>query len=223
MFMEYNELKRAVPCPVPSFSGAAIVSAIMGTSTTVGRPEATDYIRAKLAHTEELVKAKKGAIPNEKIRAYWFDLPPGYYQGGLGALAAWMAQEWGVNVVQDFISDCPFTPIDTSTDDNIFEGLAKRSLLDTHMIRQSRGRANIMLNDLVRVVKDYKIDCVIHAIHMGHKDQSANIGLVRDACRELGVPVLQFTLDILDPRYTPLEEVKEKLSRFFMAMGLGQK
>ena len=139
----------------------------------------------------------------------------------MAALAAWLAQEWGAVVVQDFMSDCPFTPIDTSTEDSMFQGFAKRSLLDAHMIRQSRGRADIMLDDLTRVVKNFKIDCVIHAIHMGHKDQSANVGLVRDACRELGVPVLQFTLDILDPRYTPLEEVKEKISQFFRAMGLG--
>jgi len=105
----------------------------------------------------------------------------------------------------------------------MFQGFAKRSLLDAHMIRQSRGRVNIMLDDLARVVKDFKIDCVIQARHMGHKDHSANVGLIRDACRDLGVPVLQFPLDILDPRYTPLEEVKEKISQFFMAMGLGER
>jgi len=218
MFIEFNDLKRAVPCPVPSFAGASILSAATSVPAMVGLPMGTDYIRAKLAHAEEMVKAKKGAVPNEKIRVYWLDLPPAW---GLMGLGMWLAQEWGANVVQDFISDCPLTLIDASTEDSMFQGLAKRDMVDNSMVRQSRGRVNLMLDDLVRIVKDFKIDCVIQARHMGHKDHSANVGLVKETCRDLGVPLLQFPLDIVDPRYTSLEEVKEKISRFFTTMELG--
>lgn len=40
-------------------------------------------------------------------------------------------------------------------------------------------------------------------------------------CAGLGVPLLELGLDMLDRRYTPVEELKAKIGRFFEAMELG--
>jgi hypothetical protein len=56
---------------------------------------------------------------------------------------------------------------------------------------------------------------------MGHKDGSANVGLMREKCRELGVPFLYIVMDLFDDRYTTPEELKDKCSKFFTSMGLG--
>ena len=115
----------------------------------------------------------------------------------------------------------PYTLIDTSTEKTIFQGLAKRNLVDPPMVRQARGFVDNFLNDLERIVKDYKIDCVIHPGHMGHKDGSASISLYREKCRELDVPFVSLGVDQFDKRYTTIDEMKAKISQFFNAMGLG--
>jgi GTP:adenosylcobinamide-phosphate guanylyltransferase len=89
------------------------------------------------------------------------------------------------------------------------------------MIRQARGVADNFLSDIRRVIKDYKIDCVVWPGHMGHKDGSANVGMMRETCRELGVPFLHIGMDLFNKKYTSVDEIKDKFSQFFTAMGLG--
>jgi len=43
--------------------------------------------------------------------------------------------------------------------------------------------------------------------------------LMREVCRDLQVPFLHIGLDGFDPRYTTVEEIKDKFSQFFTAMG----
>ena len=88
------------------------------------------------------------------------------------------------------------------------------------MVRQVRGTTDNIINDLIRVVKDYKIDCVVWPAHMGHKDGAASIGIMREVCRDLGVPFLALWLDLFDKRYTTIDELKDRFSQFFTAMGL---
>ena len=75
----------------------------------------------------------------------------------------------------DMFGYTPYTLIDTSTEDSMFKGLAKRALSDVPMVRQARGVADNFLSDIRRIVKDYKIDCVVWPGHMGHKDGAAAV------------------------------------------------
>jgi hypothetical protein len=56
---------------------------------------------------------------------------------------------------------------------------------------------------------------------MGHKDGAATTGIMRQTCREIGVPYMTIGLDLFDPSYTSVDEVKDKVSEFFLGMGLG--
>jgi hypothetical protein len=115
----------------------------------------------------------------------------------------------------------PYTLIDTSSEESMFRGLAKRNMCDLPMVRQVRGTADTLASDIVRVAKDYKIDCVIWPAHMGHKDGGASIGIMREVCRDIGVPLLTLGLDLFDKRYTTIDELKNRFSDFFTTMGLG--
>jgi hypothetical protein len=121
----------------------------------------------------------------------------------------------------DMTGYAPYTLIDPSSEESMFKGLAKRNLCDVPMVRQVRGTADTLINDLMMVVKDYKIDCVVWPAHMGHKDGAASVGIMREVCRDLGVPFLQIGLDLFDKRYTSVDEIKDRISKFFTAMGLG--
>jgi hypothetical protein len=216
LWMEYNELRRAVPCPHGYGIGMQISGVAQG--YYVGDPRGTAWLRDLIADAEKLVREKRGKAPKERIRLFWFDVVSLELSFDL---FPWLEQEWGAVIVMDMFGYCPYTLIDTSSEDAMFTGLAKRALFDEPMIRQARGVADNFLADIRRVVKDYKIDCVVWPGHMGHKDGSANIGMMRETCRELGVPFLHIGMDLFNKRYTTVGEIKDKFSQFFTAMGLG--
>src|SRR5208283_1067576 len=163
-----------------------------------GDPRATEIFKMMIADAEQKVKAKQGGIPNERIRIFWADLKPLTFP----ELSQWLAEEWGAVVVMDMEASSPYTTIDTSTEDTMLMGLAKRIMCDRPMIRQVRGSIDVYLDDIARCVKDYSVDCVIHPGHMGHKDMNMHRRTTRDLCRDLNVPMLQLETSTFDPRYT---------------------
>ncbi|HUU64179.1 MAG TPA: 2-hydroxyacyl-CoA dehydratase family protein [Dehalococcoidia bacterium] len=215
LWAEYNELRRAVPCPHSAAKGAQAWS--VAQNYMVGDRKGTEWLRQLVDITEQKVSQGKGSIPDERIRLFWFDVRAVWFP----ELTEWLKSEWGVCIVMDMTGYAPYTLIDTSSEESIFRGLAKRNLYDVPMVRHVRGTTDNLINDLVRVVKDYKIDCVVWPAHMGHKDGAASIGIMRDVCRDLGVPFLTLGLDLFDKRYTSMDEVKDRFSQFFTAMGLG--
>jgi len=44
---------------------------------------------------------------------------------------------------------------------------------------------------------------------------------MRETCRDLNVPFVHLGLDLFDRRYSTPDQIKDKISRFFRAMGLG--
>ncbi len=220
LWQEYNDLRRVVPCPHDWTIGPPQCFAI-ATYYYPGVPEGTEWFKKLVANAEKRVKAGVSGVPGgERIRALWFDILPLLWQWDI---QPWLEAEWGVNFVMNMFGYTPYEPIDTKNEDTMFMGLAKRALTEMPMIRQARGVADNFLSDISRIVKDYKVDCVIWPGHMGHKDGSANVGMMREKCREIGVPFLHIGLDLFDKRYSGVDTVKDKLSKFFSVHGLGQK
>ncbi|MFO8010746.1 MAG: 2-hydroxyacyl-CoA dehydratase family protein [Dehalococcoidia bacterium] len=215
LWQEYNELRRAVPCPHGWGIGGAQAFAV-SQCFTAGDPRCTDWFEQLVKCAELRVEAGEGPEGvEEKIRYLWFDILP---YGWVFEVMPWMEEEWGAVLTMDMFGNFPYTLIDTSTEDTIFKGLAKRNLIDAPMIRQARGTAENFSADIRRIVRDYKIDCVIWPGHMGHKDGSAATGIMRETCRELEVPFLHIGLDLFDRRYTSPDEVKDKISKFFTSI-----
>jgi len=44
---------------------------------------------------------------------------------------------------------------------------------------------------------------------------------MRETCRDLNVPFIHLGLDLFDKRYSTPDQIKDKMSQFFRAMGLG--
>jgi benzoyl-CoA reductase subunit B len=219
LWQEYLDLRRAVPCPHGwEIGGGQAFS--MSQCFRAGDPLCTEWFRQLLECGEIKVREGRGAHPTvpEKIRMLWFDIMP---YGWVFDFMPWLEEQWGAVLVMDMFSNFPYTLIDTSSEDAIYLSLAKRNLMDVPMIRQARGTAENFSGDITRMVKDYKLDCVIWPGHMGHKDGAATVGIMRETCRKLGVPFLHIGLDLFDRRYTSVDEVKAKVSQFFQGMGLG--
>jgi len=177
LWAEYNELRRAVPCPHSAAKGSQAWN--VAQNFMVGDPRGTEWFKKLVDITEQRVREGKGNVPNERVRLFWFDIPAVW----LPELTEWLKAEWGACIVMDMTGYAPYTQIDTSSEGSMFRGLAKRNLCDVPMVRQVRGTVDTITNDIVRVVKDYKIDCVIWPAHMGHKDGAASMGII-----ERGMP-----------------------------------
>jgi len=217
LWSKYNGLRRTVPFPPAGTKGALAWN--VAQNFMVGDPRGTEWFRKLVRITEQQVKEGLGYATDERIRLLWFDVPPLWSSD----LTRWLREEWGACIVMDMMGYASQTLIDTSSEESIFRGLARRNLCELPMVRQVHGTADTLTNDIVQLVKDYKIDCVIWPAHMGHKDGSASIGIMRQVCRKIGVPFLALGLDLFDKRYTSVERLKDKLSEFFDTMGLGQK
>lgn len=212
---EYNELRRAVPCPHGSFIGSKLGR---GSTQSIasGNPGAIEIFEMLACDAEQRVKEKKGWLENEKIRILWADLVPTWNK----PLAEFLEIKCEAVVVMDFAGYTPYTHIDTASEQSMLFGLARRNMAEVPMIRQARGTVDVMIEDITRITRDYACDCVIFPGHVGHKDQSASIGFLREACRELKVPLLMLTVDNFDPRYTPMDVIRRRITEFFEAHGL---
>ncbi len=215
LWMEYNEIRRSTPTPHSYIMPMSMF--FQSNSAGAGEPEKTIWYQDMVADAEMRVRENQPEVPDQKIRLLWYDLQPFYF----GEIAPWLEQEWGAVVAMDMVSYCPYDIIDTSTEDSIFRGLAKRAFQHGPMIHQARGLADNVVNDITRIIKDYNMDCIIFPGHMGHKDMAASTSLMREVCRELGVPFLHIGMDQADQRYTTIDEIKDRISQFFTAMGLG--
>jgi benzoyl-CoA reductase subunit B len=215
LWIEYNEIRRSIPSP---HSYILPLSCFFQINTlNAGDPKKTPWYNEMVADAEMRVRENKPEVPNQKIRVFWYDVQPFYF----GEIVPWLEEEWGAVIAMDMVSYCPYDLIDTSTEDSLFRGLAKRAFQDPPMIHQGRGLADNVVHDITRIVKDYKIDCVIFPGHMGHKDMAASASIMRDTCRDLDVPFLHIGIDVADSRYTTVDEIKNTISQFFKAMGLG--
>ena len=217
LWREYVELRRAVPCPDGFAQGGSkcfFVSQVL----QVGQPDGTTWFATLLENAERKVATGIGAAQPEKIRLFWFDIVPTTWASDF---MPWLEREWGAVMVMDMFSNHAYSPIDTSNEERMWQGLARRGLFETAMMRQATGTAEARVEDLVRIVKDYQIDAVVWPGHMGHKESLALYGIVRETCRELGVPILELRMDMFDKRYTTPDEIKDKFSKFFRAMDLG--
>jgi len=106
-------------------------------------------------------------------------------------------------------------PVDLSSEDSMFEGLAK-TILDIPMGAQSRGPAEYYLDYLFNIVKKYKADCAIYGGHMGCKHSWGIANLLKDELyKQTGVPTLLFEVDTMDPRKISSKIVREKIKTFF--------
>jgi len=215
LWLEYSELRRSTPCP----HGVTLATGAFGVAQNnlCGDPRGTAWFRDLVTDAERRVRENRPEVAHQKIRLLWYDIHPVWF----AELTPWLEEEWGANVIQSMLMNCPYTLVDTSSEDGIWKGLAKRNLLDTPMIRQAQGTVENFIYDIERIVKDFSIDCVVWPGHMGHKDSAASVSLMRDACRDLGVPFLHLGVDQFDRRYTPVDEIKNRISQFFGAMGLG--
>ena len=205
--LEFNELLKNVPCPMPSLAGFLNFSTMASSSGTPEAVKATKWIRDQAA---ENVKNGIAGVPDEKIRIAWPYTHIFFDQ----ELLPWIEETFKAVVILDILGFYPVLPHDVSTIEKCYESLAK-GVLDFSMVGTCRGPAEYYTEFVLNYVKDYKIDAVILPMQFACKHAYAITNIAAEIVREqLGIPTLIFGCDPYDSREVTSETIKEKISDF---------
>ncbi len=203
-WLELMELQKMKPAPR---SGPLWTGTYAG-MTSFGVPSSTAAVKSLLDKVKEDVAQGKTAVADEKVRVIWFHFPVGWDTG----LMKWMG-ELGAVVPYVEMDGYRAEPVDTSTLESMLRGMAKRAL-EVPMVKVAQGATDHYIEDLLYVVEEWKGDCAIIAGHPGCKWITGAHGLIRDACRERGIPVLLYDLDLVDHRVTSGDESRTRIEQF---------
>lgn len=219
LIMEFQELTRAVPCPVdPDMArvGWELARWVAATDPAVF-PKATEWLQKLVAVTERKVKEKKGIEGvNEKIRFLWYDVSPSWGS----KLFPRLRTELGALCLKTYYSYHGYYPIDTASMDSMLQSVAKKYLMGTPMTRQAMHTADVFCDDIVRICRDYQCDAMIMPCHIGHRDTNAYQKLAKDTCRANGIPFFFIGCDVWDERYMSPDVVYDRITTFFQSVGL---
>lgn len=149
------------------------------------------------------------AVPNERYRALLWNPPLIHCID----LFNWAERAYGVSLIMDSMSFNRLPFIDTSSQQTLLEGLG-RNIMNGPMARHTRGPASNYMDDIFYIHKQFDLDMLWVAGHVGCKNTMALNGMLREKCREAGLPLLIIEYDLSDPRIVAREGIMEQVDHF---------
>ncbi len=159
---------------------------------------------------ERITKQKAKRSKKEKIRVMLSGAPT-YFMD----MYKWMQKEFGAYVVADYLVQTQNPEIDISSKESMIRGIAIDNL-HLGMLRQSHGPVEFIIDDIEGIIDEYSPDCIIFCgnIHCKHKKSVPKI--IKDSCKKSGIPTLNMSLDLFDPRVNTEEDIKSQIKEFFI-------
>jgi benzoyl-CoA reductase/2-hydroxyglutaryl-CoA dehydratase subunit BcrC/BadD/HgdB len=182
---EIFELAAHVPSPTNGhdLSNFGIVMALLlGTEASV---EISKAYRDEFAG--RIGEAKPG-MPGEKHRLMWIQNRI-QFKNPLDTL---LREQYKANIVVDELNSITWEPIDP---DDPFTGLARRAISIPFNGTIRRRTAHLQ-----KLARTYKIDGAINPCHRGCRQGAGARGLISEGLKEIGIPVLNLEVDVVDPR-----------------------
>jgi benzoyl-CoA reductase/2-hydroxyglutaryl-CoA dehydratase subunit BcrC/BadD/HgdB len=204
--LEFRELLRNRPAPL---GGLLLTISILGHQVFPGMKATTKFCKHLRDEAKRRVENGIGAVRDERIRIILWN-PPFLIDGGL---FHWMEESFRAVVVMDMLAYRSYSLIDTSSPESMIRGLAY-DMMQGPMARHTRGPAKNYYDDLIRLFREYEADMVLIASHQGCKNALAVAGILRDLFRKQDIPLLDIQYDLVDPRITSPEEIRNQVSHF---------
>jgi hypothetical protein len=92
-------------------------------------------------------------------------------------------------------------------------GLAK-IFMQGAMARHTRGPCENFFGDLFHLREQFGLDMLWMAGHIGCKNTQALCGMLREKCRERGIPLLIIDYDLSDTRIVPPADMRRQVEQF---------
>lgn len=205
--VDFNELLRAVPCPVNSMESGVNFLVMITSGGTHEAVEVTKWVRDQ---AEKNVKKGIAGVPDEQVRIAW----PYTHVFFDAELLPWLEERFHAITIMDILGHYHVNPHDISTTDKCFESLA-RGTLDVSMIDTCRGPVEYFIDYLIRFVKDYKIDCIVVPIQFACKHAYAMLRVALEEVRkEIDIPSLMVPCDPYDSREVTSDSIRGKIEEF---------
>jgi benzoyl-CoA reductase/2-hydroxyglutaryl-CoA dehydratase subunit BcrC/BadD/HgdB len=196
--------------PAPLAAEPVYLSHLWGANVSPGKPETTLLFKQLCDLARKNLQAGTGAVKNEKFRALLWN-PPLLHAVDL---FNWAETAYGVSLIIDSMSYNRREPyIDTSTEESLLYGLGL-NIMEGPMARHTRGPAQNYLDDIFDMIKQFNIDMLWVAGHVGCKNTAALNGILREKCREHKLPLLIINYDLSDPRIVSKEGIMEQVNHF---------
>ena len=205
--LELWDMMRARPAPLAS--EAVWLSHLWHFYLFPGHKVGVRLFERLVELAQKNLAAKIPAVENEKYRAVVWNPPFPQFPDIFNEVE----RAHGITLIMDSMSYNHHELIDTSTPDTMISGLAK-IILQGPMVRHTRGPAANYLDDIFRCYKQFDLDMVWIANHVGCKGGQAMNGILREKCREMKIPLLILDYDLIDPRIVSHEGMMRQVDDF---------
>lgn len=208
LIADWVELRKIRPASQPCETLSLMAAVVTVFS---GHERGVTYAEQTLLELKEMVARGDRAVNGDEIRAIWYGDPMwsdiNFYN--------WLEAKCRVTVPMDmfgyFSAD---NLIDTSSDRSMLEGIAYNSLKNFPMTRQLLGSMEDYLFDYRALCKQYAADFGVLPGHLGCTHAWGAFGMLREESERMGVPLLVFEFDMLDPRITPRDDLEVIFKNF---------
>lgn len=205
--MEIWEMIRQKPAPMAA--EPIYLSHLWTYNISPGSSTSVELFERLTKMTRKNLEMGIPAVKNEKYRALLWSPPTAHFFD----LFAWAEKAYGVTCLMDMMSYNRQPLIDTSSPEMMLKGLAW-NIMDGPMVRHSRGPAENYLDDIFHIYRMFDLDMIWVAGHIGCKNTWALSGMLREICREKGIPLLIIEYDLCDPRITTREGIIRQVETF---------
>ena len=195
--------------PAPLASEAVWLSHLWNVNVTPDYRESVSHFQKIVSLARKNLEDGLPATRNERYRTLVWNPPFLHFTH----IFNWAERTYGLTLLNDSMTYHHHKPIDTSTPDTMLRGWG-RTVMQGPMVRHTRGPAENYLDDIFRMVKQFDLDMVWVANHVGCKGGQAMNGILREKCREKGIPLLILDYDLSDPRIVSHDNMKRQVEHF---------
>lgn len=208
LIADWVALRKTNPAPQPCETLSLMAAVVTVFS---GHDNAINYAKATLTELKEMSARGDRAVDGEEIRAVWYGDPMwsdiNFYN--------WLEAECKVTVPMDMFGYFnSASPIDVSSEESMLEGIAYNAMRNFPMTRQLLGKMDDYILDYRTLCRDYEADFGIIPGHLGCAHGWGAIGMIREESERLGIPLLVFEFDMLDPRIASREDLEVIFQNF---------
>jgi benzoyl-CoA reductase/2-hydroxyglutaryl-CoA dehydratase subunit BcrC/BadD/HgdB len=195
-----NELRRAVPCPLPG--GDALSYILDMQFFGFGSEAGVRFFQTLYQETQAGMEDGRGAVDEEKYRLLWLHHIKPYYPNKIVS----HLEEMGASVCFGEANHIYWEPMDLS---HPFESMAAK-LLANPSAGPIERRARLALE----MAEKYAVDGVIHFSHWGCRQSCGGEYIIRDHLARKGIPMLILHGDGTDSRNYSEEQTRLRLDAF---------
>jgi len=195
--------------PAPMAAEAVYLGHLWFFNVCSGLKSSTEVFRKLVELAKDNMEKGIAAHPNEKYRTLLWNPPTLHFLD----LFVWAERAYGVTCIMDSMTFNRLPFIDTSSEESMLRGIG-RNIMNGPMARHTRGPMENYFDDMMHIVKRFDIDMLWMAGHIGCKNTQALNNIMREKCRDIGLPLLIIDYDLSDTRIVPKEGIMSQVDHF---------